>query len=524
MRSFTDHLAQYEPSRFSLEARLRRVAGLVALVGAAIVYGALIALYSTVYLVELAFPLVLLTFLVIWALPDARTGPVRLLKWLFFAFLIGLVVWPDYLALALPGLPWITVRRLISVPLLITLLICLSVSTQTRRDIAEVLRADTVVTRLLVAFIALQVFAVFISSDIGVSLDKLIVAQLYWSTVFFAGCYVFRDHGSIARWSAILCLILVPLCASGLLEWRNSQVPWAGHIPSFLAVEDEAVKRILTGTPRATTGTYRVQSTFSTPLGFAEYMVLATPFLIHYVVKPFRPIVRIAALLALPVVFFMLVLTDTRLGMAGFFLSFVLYVGMYAGHRWSQSRTSLFAPAIVLGYPAIFGMFIASTFLIGRLRRMVWGGGEHQASTEARQEQYAQGFQLLINNPFGYGIGRGAERLGFRNGADVLTIDTYYLLVALEYGVLGFFIYYSMLLWAGARASFRLFARSSADSEMHYLLPITISLANFVVIKSVFSVEANHPLVFMMLAMILALLAREPRQEGNGGRLRRAFS
>ena len=475
---------------------------------AATAYGSLVALFAHRFFLQLLLPLLFLALLVIWVLPETRNAPRRLVHILFFGFLLGFVLWPDYLALALPGLPWITIRRIISVPLAVTLLICISVSGEARREIYAVLRATPLAAKLFLAFVFLQLLSIALSRNPALSVEKFIVAQLYWTTAFFAGCYVFARQGTVARWAAIFCLMLIPLLISGYWEWRNSQVPWAGRIPWFLVVEDEVVARILSGAARAATGKYRVQGTSTTSLGFAEYLAMTTPFLIHYVVGAFRPAVRAAALLVLPLVYLMIVATDSRLGMAGFLLSFVGYVGMWAAVQWRSDKRSLFGPALSLGFPVIFILFITATFQVPRLHRMVWGGGEHQASTDARAEQYSQGFRLVARNPFGNGIGMGAETLGFRSGSDVLTIDTYYLLVALEYGVLGFLIYYGFLLVSAVKAGVTLLKAPSGNQETLYLIPLTLSLVIFIVIKSVFSVEANHPLIFMMLAAILALIAR----------------
>jgi hypothetical protein len=490
----------------------RKAAGHAALALAMGVYGALFALFAQRSLLGLAIPLFVLAILVVWTLPEAKTGPVRLLQWLFFAFFFGLILWPDYLALTLPGLPWITLRRIISVPLAIILLVCISVSKEMRKEIKTVFQANPLVMKLFLAFVVLQLLSIAISRNPSVSGDKFIVAQLYWTTAFFAGCYIFARQGTVARWSALFCLMLIPLSISAYWEWKNSQVPWAGRIPWFLVVEDEVVARILAGGSRAATGIYRVQGTSTTSLGFAEYLAMTTPFLIHYVVGPFRPIIRAAALLALPLVYLMILATDSRLGVAGFLLSFVGYVGMWAAVQWRTNGKSLFGPALTLGFPLLFTMFLTATFQVPRLHRMVWGGGEHQASTDARAEQYSQGFRLLARNPFGNGIGMGAETLGFRNGADILTIDTYYLLVALEYGVLGFLIYYAFLIIAAMKAGLTLLRSPRVSKETLYLMPLTLSLAIFIVSKSVFSVEANHPLIFMMLAAILALIARARTQ------------
>jgi hypothetical protein len=44
--------------------------------------------------------------------------------------------------------------------------------------------------------------------------------------------------------------------------------------------------------------------------------------------------------------------------------------------------------------------------------------------------------------------------------------------------------------------------------ESGLLIPISVMLLDFIVIKSVFSQQDNHPLVFMALGMLAALLWR----------------
>lgn len=490
---------------------------LVAVAIAAACFGALYTFFFPFRILQLTIPLLGIALLIIWVLPDSQTAPTRALSALFFSFFILMTVWPDYLALSLPGLPWITIRRIIALPLLVTFLVGLSISSRFRSELKEVLGAAPLIPKLLIVFALIQLASIALSRDPALSVDKFIVAQLYWTLPFFVGCYLLRKPGNIALWVALFCLTLLPLGLIGIWEWTISRVPWAGRIPSFLVVEDESVLRILSGAFRAATEIYRVQSSFTTSLGFAEYMALAVPFLVHYTFGPFRFAVRIAALAAIPAVFFLIILTDSRLGMVGFFLSFLLYLPVFASLRWIRRKESLFGPATVLAYPVIFAAFITATFFVGRLRRLVWGGGEHQFSTDAREAQYAAGLEILAKNPIGNGIGMGAETLGFRNLAGVLTIDTYYILIALEYGVIGFLAYYGMFLLGIYKGGRALFQAREDTPEHHYLAPLLIALSNFIVIKAIFSQESNHPLAFMMLAMVLALIwrIRRYRQEAQ---------
>jgi len=483
----------------------------------AALYGFLFAAFAEALLLPLTIPLLILAAVVVWVLPETRRGPLRALEWLFFGFLIVLLIWPDYLAISFPGLPWITFRRLFAGPMALILLICISVSAAVREDIKRVIASEPLVTKLIIAFAILQLLSIALSRDPSRSVERFIVAQLYWTAMFFAGCYIFLKPGRVARWAAIFCLLSIPLALIGLYEWANSRVPWADRIPALLKVEDESVQRVLAGTARAATGEYRVQSTHTTSLGYAEFLALTTPFLIHYVVGSFSTLVRLAALIALPVTFWMILLTDSRLGVVGFFLAALLYPAAWAVLRWKRAAGSLFGPAITLAYPVIFVLFLVASVVFGRLRRIMWGGGEHAASTEGRKMMYDKGLDIIAGNPIGHGVGMGAETLGVTNLAGILTIDTYYLLIALEYGVLGFLIYYGYLIIAVIRSAATLMTGRLPDQETLYLIPLSIAILSFIVIKSVFSQDANHPIIYMMLAAMLALIVRHKEASAATG-------
>lgn len=476
-------------------------------------YGLAFGLTTTYFLLQLTIPLILLAAAMIWLLPETETAPVGLLHTLLFAFVIVLLLWPDYLAITLSGLPWITAIRLAAVPLAFVLFVCLSTSREMREELSEVLSTAPWVWKLLTAFGVVAIFSVFTSSETTASVNKLIVAGTNWFLVFFVAAYVFRTPGRVTRFAYLLCGIAVVVSLIGVQEYRHSAVPWAGHIPSFLAVQDESVQRILAGAARAATGIYRVQSKFTTSLGLAEFYALLMPFLVHFMVYGQRWWLRVGAAVMIPLVFRMIILTDSRLGMVGFFLSCVLYLAIWAIWRWQRDRDSLFGPATILAFPAVFVAFLVSTFAVGRLRALVWGSGAQQASTDGRKQQFIAGIPKVLEQPWGYGIGRSAETLGFTNAAGSLTIDTYYLAVALEYGVIGFVIYYAMFinaLWNGARRIPRAYA-----TEHMLIAPLTIALFNFVVIKSIFSQQENHPLAFIMLGALIALCWQMDRSEAG---------
>lgn len=491
-----------------------RLSILVALAVLAFAYGVAFGRMAPAAMMPLIAPMVLLSGLVIWALPAGDYAPTPMLEPMFIAFFGALVLWPNYLAIALPSLPWLTMLRIIGVPLLGVLFVCISVSSVFRSRLWSVLRTDRAILLLMVGFLVVQTVILPISRDPGMSINKWVVSQVNWTCIFVVACIVFIRPGFAEYWVRVLIAMLFLLCALGLWEARLTHIPWANHIPSFVRIEDEAVLRMLQGTARAASGIYRVQGPSTTPLGFAELLGLGIPFAMHLMVGSYRLVTRIVGMAFIPLALTVIIFTDSRLGVVAAIASLLFYFLIWALLRWSQDKRSLFAPAVVIAYPAFFLTAVSATFFIGRLRHQVWGDGSQQASTDSRIEQWNMAVPKILQNPIGYGSGQGADVLGYRSPTGLLTIDSYYISILLEFGILGFLIYYSLIIrviWVSVNNLVK--NKNSHDRELNILLPLSVSLINYFIIKSVLSQDANHPLVFMMMGAAVALIYRIRNQD-----------
>ena len=469
-------------------------------------YGFLFALGGTFVIMPLIAPIAIAALLIVWLLPDMERAPTVLLTRLFFAFVVAVTCWPDYLALALPGMPWITAIRLVTTPLALVMLIALSISRDFREELAAILAPSSIITKLLLAFVLICFLSIAISAKPMISFNKFIVAQISWTLIFFVSCYVFSRPGQTNKFSYILWACALFTCAIGLWEWQIQRLPWAGHIPSFLKVEEELLAGLLNASGRSATGLYRVKSIFTTPLGLGEFLALATPIILHIVLTSKNIVIKALGIASLLVILMVLLRTDSRLGMVGYFMSFLLTILTWAALNWRANRNNIVAQGVLLFYPVIFVAFITATFFVRRLEVLVWGSGAQQASTDARGIQVEMGLPKIFSQPWGHGIGQGAEALGFRSPTGILTIDTYYLAAALEFGVIGFCVFFGMFaaaMYMGGKA-----VLDVKDKEVALLAPLCIAIANFFVIKSVFSQLSNHPLVFAMLGAIVGLVYR----------------
>src|SRR3546814_3601443 len=97
-------------------------------------------------------------------------------------FRSALPLWPNYLVIALPGMPWITLLRIIGAPMILLLLIALSVSAEFRRGLCASLDATAPVWKMLVALVIIQFLSlastVIQGGSLGESLEAFSVAQI----------------------------------------------------------------------------------------------------------------------------------------------------------------------------------------------------------------------------------------------------------------------------------------------------------------------------------------------------------
>lgn len=483
------------------------VALFIVLAVASVAWGFGFALAAPYRIMPMIAPLPVLLLLLVWVLPQGEYAPVKAIEPLYLAFFAALVLWPNYLAIALPHLPWVTLLRVFAAPLVLVVLISISVSANFRRTLASSLNASPVVWRMLLAFVILQTISLAFSSRPVVSLNRYIVDQLHHTMIFIVSAYVFLTPGFAERWFRMFLMMVYVVCFMGLWEGAIGALPWAGHIPTFLKIETDLVANILDGAMRAAIGAHRVQAMTSQPLVMAELLGLATPFAIHAVVGRYPAIMRIAGLLYVPLAVVLIELADSRLGYVAVLSAVMFYLLIWGSLRWRQNSRSLLAPALVLAYPLILVTTILATFFVGRLRNVVWGTGAQNASNDAREVQWQLAMPKVWTHPLGHGLGEAGKQVGYISPAGKPSLDSYYINMLVDFGPLGFILFFGLFVMAAWIGSRTLIARG-VRGELGLLLPMTVAMLQFVVVKSVLSQDSNHPVVFMILGGVLALVYR----------------
>jgi hypothetical protein len=448
-------------------------------------------------------PVLLMFGAILWLLPD--TGGIQYdLMARLMVFYAGLnVLWPFYVAIDAPGLPWITPARIAVGLLAAVVLLNLATSSEFRSSINDTLKAAPDTRKLFWFYWGVTVFALFFSVSPMSTLTKFINNQIYWIMMFSIAALLAARAGFVMRVSRVLAWSIVIVSMLGLYEAAIQQVFWMSRLPSFLKVDPILLATYGEAQNRAGTDVYRVRGTMGVSLYYAEYLALVFPLVLHFACRQKTFLMTTLVSLGVVAVAINMYLTNARSAIIGLLIAVVGYAFFTAYRARKRHPNSIVAAAGFFSFPAAVGVLIVLMLSWTRLRTMTLGGGQHQPSSEARRVQWEMGLPKVLERPFGHGPSQSGEVLGYFNLAGEMTIDTYYLSLLLDYGPLGlvaFILLLSSVVWLG----FKLF-RDADTPEQELSGPLALGVLNILIVKSVSSVELNLPVAFMMSGCIVGL-------------------
>lgn len=505
-RTATNVLPLYSRRAVNPPTRLAQFAVFMLLIGVGTLYGLMMAYLPTSAMMIPVIPIVVMFLLILWLLPDINIyNDPGMHRW-FLIYVSFFIVWPSYIALAIPGIPWISFTRIALFWLMVQFLWAVATSSELRAEMVATAKVSKAGFWFLMLFIFTQIITLPFGEAPTEAFQRVVNNQIYWTGIFFLSCHLFLEPGSVKRFLTLLMWLAMITVFIGLWENRIEQVPYAPYIPGFLRSDEAYLARILSSQARATDGYYRAHSVFVVGLTFAEFLAMCLPFMIHFGVTTRRILVRGLCAAGYVLLSAGIWITHSRLGVVGWFETHFLYLLIWSARRMYFRKSDMIAPALTYGFPVMFLGFIALTMVWERLRTTIFGTGAAKSSTDARYKQRDMAIPIIAQFPIGFGAGQGGNRLNYRNARGDLTIDSYYLSLLLDYGILGF-IGYMGFMFSGAIAGLKTYFRTD-DDELLLAGPLAIAILNSVVIKMVLSQEQMQPLIFMMMGALMALAFR----------------
>jgi O-Antigen ligase len=479
------------------------------LVFVSMVYGLMAVILPPQMLSYPATPLLIMIGLILWLLPDVGGIYYDRLQQLMIAYMGINIAWPSYIALNLPGLPWVSLTRLVLFMVLALFIWNFSTSQQLRDKLRDAVSETPITIRMFWMFWATTTISLVFAQPIGAAISKYINNQIYWTMVLFVTALLATRPGFVGKFVRVLLIATAIVIVYSIYEFRIQRVPWIDYLPSFLKIDPELLEILMDSQSRAGTDIYRVRGPFAASLFFSEFLTMVFPFFLYFTIKERRVIPFLALVAAAFGCLVVMYLTNARSAILGALVAFVLYPFFYAIRRQSQAERSIVGTSLLMAYPAILAVASALVLFWPRAHTMILGGGQHQASSDARSEQWRMGIPKLLSHPLGYGVGRGNEALGFVNPAGKGTVDTYYLTVMLDFGILAlplFLLTFLIPAWLAFK-----YYRDAKTPEQEVLAPLSIAIINFIIVKSVLTSEANIPLAFAYVGCIIGLIWQRHR-------------
>lgn len=444
----------------------------------------------------------------LWTMPDLPLVRNQTVVVLFYIALATQFLLPAYYAFALPGLPWISLRRMAWFPMALAMCLLIASSSAARAAIANAIGGAKLVAIPAICFIIFQLLSIFTSISFTESLKDVANSFLYWYVALLACIFCVNNERSIRSIFWIIAWVCISAGALGfaefLLQTRIIPKLWPEElIAQLFAANPEVFEEIVRPTWRF--GQFRSNFIYNVSLSYGEFLAVCLPLCLYFILHGVRTAEKIVGGIAAAACLVGVFASGARGAMLGVAVSVPLTFVFWIARSYKRSPTSMAAPLVVvmfvIGLAGFLTLFAASHSFQVRFT----GGGESASSNMSRFDQWHLAVPRILANPItGNGSGLGAEIVGYAPFGG-LTVDSYVISLLVEIGVLGFIGFFSMIFIA----VFCLYKAylTLDDSKFNFAGPLASALVSFGIYRLVLSQRENHVLFFVLIGIAMVLIA-----------------
>ena len=449
----------------------------------------------------------LFVIVLLWVLPEGPTPSDRLMRRVIFVMLAVDLTIPTYYTYQIQGLPWISMRRMVTLIVIVLFSIVFSASRQARKVVSDVIKRNRAIFFCSFGYLFMASISIITSINPGVSMSGLSDVVLEWYVPFVAVVFIIRSEEDIVTLLKLVLSCAIFVSIIGVVDFIFAQHTYMMLMPKSLleslAANNPTESFSLSLAFR--NGLARAPSVFSNSLSFAEFESLVAPVAVVFVLhgrsfseRAFGAVVVVACLAGVFV-------SGSRGGYLSLIAASVTLAPLFVVRcRVSQPQGMAAPIAGVLG-AAGFSLATLAILFIGRVRGLLTAGGTGAASDAGRKLQWVMAWPKILANPItGYGLGQSGEAVGYRSSpGSILSVDSFVLTLITETGVPGLLIYFGMLfvsVFTGARQYVRDQTFGGALSG-----GLASSLSAYTAYRLFLSQRENQTLVYIMIACVALL-------------------
>ena len=461
----------------------------------------------------LIYPAVLLVFLAPFALavlafaPSGRAAPIAAPQAMIIAAMALMPLWPTYIHFKLGPAPILTPPRLLFYAITACWAYDMLVSPLRRGQLFCAMRRGGWLAAFLLGFFALAALSVPLAEGTRYAAQEVFRWAIIWLAPMLALATYVRSMTMLRRVLAALALGAVIAALIALAEFATG-VLLAVKLAPFIA--DDAVWLQITQELKSRDGVFRAQATHTHPLSLGEYLALGAPIALGFVCAS-RGRVRLLWMVAFALLVGGVLVTNARGAMIAMVFAVAATALVLAWRVLRQERFFRFRPLIGL---ACLAMLAASPVVVAGAHHVITGGaGESAArSSQARIDQIKKAWPKIVQRPvLGWGAGRAARIIGY--WGRTLSVDNYYLSLAVDTGVPGPIVFLGVLVVVGRRSMRGDLAENNADRLL--LIGVAGAMASFAVTRATLSQTGNLAFFFPLMGAYLGAAGRVAARRGR---------
>lgn len=446
-----------------------------------------------------------------WMLRSSNNGhPAKAMYFFVFSLIVMMILWPRYVFFSIGSLPRVNPYTLLLFCSLLCGLVFSIYSPPFLDRIKATLKEGKTTSLLLFFWVAWRFFANFFGDEPAASSIVWFRDVVYLLSFFLIGSIFFSYKNADEHFVKIVLVCSFLVSFAGIIEVIRHENPFVG----FVSVDDnsdayDAIKNITAAKVRD--GMFRAQSVFSNPIVFAQVISACLPIIIYGFIAFKDKVWKIFSVLSFVLGVVAILCSGARSGLVASVIG-TLLIGLFFFAK--SIRSGYLSKALsILSIPVI-GIAIGIAVIF--IQSLLYGQSRLEANSgSVRLIMLNNAIAALGDSPvFGYGDGMAPMIAGLVSTSGIMTIDSYFLSVAVDGGYLSlilFLLIISVVLYQSIK-----FGVLGVHPRSFYLSALGASFLSLICVFSILSITDGFGLFWLITAAITSEVSRIRSDTGSG--------
>src|SRR5258708_5328584 len=360
--------------------------------------GAMVAILPPPLLAIPGVVIALVVVLIPLTFPEMRRVPVQATRNMFFAFVVAEMTLPIYVGVSGPGLPLISVVRMVFAGMAVPFVICIAGSAEVRQKIKAAVATEKAICYAVIALFIAFALSVPLSLTPLSSARSLVNLLISWLLPFFAAIFVLDDERRQTIFTRIIIICTMFTVALACVEFLKEERLFLRLVPASVLERDPIFAASL-ALSLSRTGAYRASAHLTHPILFAEFCALVMPIDLYMTMHAGNARDRVLGAFGIPTAILGVFLANSRGGGVALIAGVSVFAILFSLKAVYLKRGGMVGPVLVVLVPIALSIVPAAMLASHKVTTKILGGAETQSSTDDRILQWNMGWPSILRRP-----------------------------------------------------------------------------------------------------------------------------